>query len=91
MDADWPEVTIADVFADQQFFYDHPERRYRARPAADGRVWIVYRRGLKRDMKRRSHDDVFLRTLAQSPLRCPDTDEALRRVWLDTARPAGRR
>lgn len=73
---DWPEVTMADVFADQQFFADHPERRYRSRPSSDGRVWLV----------RRQDKDAFLRTLSRSPLRCPDSDAALARLWVEAVR-----
>jgi hypothetical protein len=70
-------VTAADVFDDQQWFADHPERRYRRRPGPDGAVWVIRRRGRA----------VYLRALVTTGIRYPDNDEALRQLWFLAAWP----
>jgi hypothetical protein len=74
--ADRPAVTDDDVFDDQQFTHDHPGRRYHRRPGRDDSVWLIRRQGR-----------AYLRTLARTSQRCPDTDETLRRAWFEAAWP----
>jgi hypothetical protein len=74
--ADRPAVTDDDTFTDQQFTADHPGRRYHRRPGLDGSVWLIRR-------QRRA----YLRTIARPTVRCPDTDDALRRAWFEAAWP----
>ena len=68
-----PPVTDAAALDDSTQFDAHPGRRYRRRPGAEGTVWVIRRRGR----------DVYLRTLAQTAILCPDNDEALRQLWFE--------
>jgi hypothetical protein len=62
---------------DESIWFDrNPDRRYRARPAADGRVWLI----------RRRPGNVFLCTLARLA-RVPSSEGEAERWWWLTAWP----
>ena len=74
---EFPPVSPADSFSDQQFFSDNPQRRHYARPGPDRAVWVIRRRGR----------DVFLRTLIRLPGAYQDSERAAEAAWWLGASP----
>jgi hypothetical protein len=70
-----PALTHADTIDDRDWFSTHRGRRYRLRQSANG-WWLVRRRA----------GGVLLRVWTPAmPPGVPDTDAALRPVWVDAA------
>jgi hypothetical protein len=71
-----PPVTTAEALGDGAWFDQHPNRRFRARPARDG-TWLVRRRG-----------DVLLRAFVnRTPSHLHDRDTDLGPAWFEAAYP----
>ena len=60
----------AEALADADWFSEHPDRRYRTRPAADGGIWLVRRRGR-----------VLLRTRTGTGTREPTSEAEIEAAW----------
>jgi hypothetical protein len=65
----------SETVTDAAWFDANPGRRYRARLASDGQVWLVRKRGR-----------VFLRTLAPLP-RIPTLEREIEARWFSAASP----
>jgi hypothetical protein len=70
-----PTVSDLEAQDDISWFLDHPRRRYRARGADDGNVWLI----------RRKQHMALLRTCAGAIPHPRDDDAALCEAWVASA------
>lgn len=67
-----PDATLAELYADQQFFSNNPQRRYRLR-----RGWVI----------RRCRRGVFLRARLADGRDWPDDERLAEKMWWQTTWP----